>query len=105
MFPSLITVSATVVVEVGVAATVFAAVAVTAFVGATVLAVAGDAPTVMLRPAQKDLPHSRATIFASVRLRAYVWTRGGVEFEKTNKIERRPYPDSQSGCMKYCLRS
>jgi hypothetical protein len=59
--PSLITVSATVLVEAGVAATVFAVVAVTAFVAATVLAVAGDAPTVMLRPAQKDLPHSRAT--------------------------------------------
>ena len=89
--------------KVGVAAAVFVVVAVTAFVAATVLAVAGDAPTVMLRPAQKDLPHSRATIFASVRLRAYVWTRGGVEFEKTNKIERPPYPDFQSGCMKQCL--
>jgi hypothetical protein len=62
VFPSLITVSATALVEVGVAATVFAVVAiVTAFVATTVLAVAGDALTVMLRPAQKDLPHSRAT--------------------------------------------
>jgi hypothetical protein len=61
VFPSLSTVSATVLVEVGVAATVFAVVAVTPFVAATVLAVAGGAPTVMLRPAQKDLPHSRAT--------------------------------------------
>ena len=67
MFPSLITVSATVLVEVGVAATVFAVVAVvTAFVATTVLAVAGDALTVMLRPAQKDLPHSRATRYFCV---------------------------------------
>jgi hypothetical protein len=61
VFPSLITVLVIVLVEVGVVATVFAVVAVTAFVATTVLAVAGDALTVMLRPAQKDLPHSRAT--------------------------------------------
>jgi hypothetical protein len=59
-FPSLITVSV-VLVEVGAVATVFAVVTVTAFVATTVLVVAGDALTVMLRPAQKDLPHSRAT--------------------------------------------
>jgi hypothetical protein len=67
VFPSLITVSATVLVEVGVAAAVFAVVAVvTAFVATTVLAVAGDVLTVMLRPAQKDLPHSRATKYFCV---------------------------------------
>jgi hypothetical protein len=66
MFPSLITVSATLLLKVGVAAAVFVVVAVTAFVAATVLAVAGDAPTVMLRPAQKDLPHSRATRYFCV---------------------------------------
>ena len=66
MPPSLITVSATLLLKVGVAAAVFVVVAVTAFVAATVLAVAGDAPTVMLRPAQKDLPHSRATRYFCV---------------------------------------
>jgi hypothetical protein len=65
-FPSLITVSV-VCVEVGAEVTVFAVIAVTAFVATTVLVVAGDdALTVMLRPAQKDLPHSRATRYLCV---------------------------------------
>jgi len=64
-FPSLITVSV-VCVEVGAEVTVFAVIAVTDFVATTVLVVAGAALIVMLRPAQKDLPHSRAARYFDV---------------------------------------